>query len=114
MSISHFVSEVEKLAHQFFGKDLGGDAALNDIELAVSAGLQYLKTNVPAVVIGLAETVLAGAATGTPWGTLIATLIGAAEAKGVTLLEQSAGVALNFAQSNLIATNTATGAAVNV
>ncbi len=80
-----------------------GHDAVNDIEALAQPGYDYLKTNVPPIAIGLGETLLAGAAVGTPWGTLVAALISSAEAAGVKLLEDAAKVALNTAQNNLIA-----------
>lgn len=74
--------------------------------------LKYIEANGGKAILMLAEGVLAGAAAGTPWATLIASLGTAAEAASIQLVEGAAGVVLNYAQSNLVATGTASGAAV--
>lgn len=76
---------------------------ITDIDKVLEPGIQYLKNNVPAAAITLAEEVLTAAVTGTPWAALGATLIQQAEAKGITLAEEAAKAALNAAQNNLIA-----------
>lgn len=107
MSITHLKNEILKLFFEFENNAPASvNHAITDVEQAVSAGLQFLKDNVPATVIALGEEVLAGAVAGTPWGALVSSLVAAAESKGVALLESAASVALNFAQSNLIATGT--------
>lgn len=91
-----FRKAVENALHDFLHTTYG----------AVKPGLDYLKANVPDEAIKLAEALLASAVAGTPWATLIATLITQAEAAGIKLAEQAATVALNSAQNNLIATGT--------
>lgn len=76
---------------------------VTDIDTAISPAVKYLEANVPAEAITLAESILAGAVTGTPWATLTATLLSQAEAQGITLAENAAKIVLNTAQSNIIA-----------
>lgn len=63
--------------------------------------LDYIEKNGGEAALKLAEGVLAGAATGTPWAALIAALIPAAEAAGITLAEGAASIVLNIAKANL-------------
>lgn len=69
--------------------------------------LDYVEKNGGAAVIQLAEGVLAGAAAGTPWATLISELIPAAEAAGIQLAEGAASIILNLAKANLDAKTSA-------
>lgn len=63
--------------------------------------LDFVEQNGGSMILALAESVLAGAAVGTPWATLIAQLIPAAEKAGITLAEQTASIILNLAKANL-------------
>lgn len=63
--------------------------------------LDYVEKNGGAAVLKIAEGVLAGAVAGTPWVTLIAGLIPAAEAAGITIGEGAASIILNIAKANL-------------
>lgn len=93
MKIKEIINYVQNLFH----------AEVRDIDALIEPGVAYLKANVPPAVIGLAETILSGAAAGTPWATLASALISSAEAAGVALAEGAAKAALNAAQNNLIA-----------
>lgn len=88
------IKEIENFLHTL----------VTDVDTAIQPGVAYLKANVPAEAIKLGEAVLAGAVTGTPWASLVTALISQAEAAGITLAEQAAGIVLNYAQSNLLAT----------
>lgn len=63
--------------------------------------LDFIEKNGGAAIVTLAEGVLAGAIVGTPWATLVAQLIPAAEAAGITLIEEAASIILNIAKANL-------------
>lgn len=68
---------------------------------ACKPALDYVEQNGGEVALGLAETVLVGAMTGTPWKTLIAQLIPVAEQSGIKLAEDAASIILNIAKANL-------------
>lgn len=63
--------------------------------------LDYVEAHGSEAVLALAETVLTGAVAGTPWATLIAQLIPAAEAAGIKIAEDAASIILNVAKANL-------------
>lgn len=63
--------------------------------------LDFVEKNGGAAVLQLAEGVLASAAMGTPWATLISQLIPAAEQAGIKLAEEAASIILNLAKANL-------------
>lgn len=63
--------------------------------------LDYVEANGGAVVLGLAESVLAGAEAGTPWATLIAQLLPIAEQAGINIAEGAASIILNLAKANM-------------
>lgn len=88
--------------HEIFG----------DIETAIEPGIAYLKANVPAEAIKLAEEVITGALAGTSWSVLVQALLAEAEKAGVQLALQAADVALLAGKMNVISTgNTAGNAA---
>lgn len=72
----------------------------------IEPGLVYLEENVPVLALTLARSLLMGAEAGTPWPSLVSSLITSAEAQGIKLTEEAATVALNTSQNNLIATGT--------
>lgn len=63
--------------------------------------LDYVESNGGAAALQLAEGILAGAIAGTPWATLVAQLIPAAEAAGIAIAEGAASIILNLAKANL-------------
>lgn len=69
--------------------------------------LDYVEANGGKAVLLLAEGVLTGVASGTPWGAIVASLVAAAEAQGITLAQGTASVILNLAKANLDAKNAA-------
>lgn len=81
---------------------------LHSLVSDLKPALDYAESKGGAAVLQLAETVLAGAIAGTPWATLIAALIPAAEKAGIALLEGDASIILNLAKANLDAKTAAT------
>lgn len=79
-----------------------------EIVTYATPAINYIEANGGKAVLALAETVLTGAAAGTPWAVLEAALVPAAETAGITLLEGAAGTILNFAKANLAAQGTPT------
>lgn len=79
--------------------DLVNHAEHDVVEFATPA-ISYLSKNGGKVALALAEQVLASAVAGTPWADNIKTLIQAAEAQGLTLVENAASAALNVAKAN--------------
>lgn len=94
---TQFFKDVENFFHNLLNH---ADKEL--VEYAMPA-LDYLKANGGKAILLLAEGVLSGAATGTPWGELSASLLTAAESAGVALAEGAASSVLNFAKANLVA-----------
>lgn len=90
------------------------NSAQTEIMDYATPAIKYIEANGGKAVLSLAEGVLAGAVAGTPWATLSAALVASAETQGIQLAEGAAGVVLNYAQSNMAVTGTATGAAVPV
>lgn len=93
-------------AAQNFWHAIVHDTQKDVIEYATPA-IEYIEKNGGKVVLTLAEGVLTGLASGTPWGTIIASLIATAETQGISLAEGAAGIILNMAKSNLDAKNAA-------
>ncbi len=87
MNVQSFIKTLENWFHSL----------VSDLKPA----LDYAESKGGQAVLQLAEGVLAGAAVGTPWVTLIAGLIPAAEQAGITLLEGDASIILNLAKANL-------------
>ncbi len=83
---------------------------VDDAESELAPILALAKTKGVTEGIQIGETVLAGAATGTPWATLTASFVAELAKEGVQLAEQVASAVLNLAQANLLA-KTATPAA---
>ena|ERR1700761_1972955 len=94
---TEFIKSIENFFHDFVNH---ADKEL--VEYATPA-LDYLKANGGKAVLLLAEGVLSGAASGTPWATLAASLLTAAEQEGIALAEGAASSVLNFAKANLAA-----------
>lgn len=94
---SAFLKSVENYWH-----DLLNHADKEIIEYATPA-LDYIKANGGKAILLLAEGVLSGAAAGTPWAALSASLLVAAEQEGIALAEGAASSVLNFAKTNLAA-----------
>lgn len=70
------------------------------VEYATPA-IEYISKNGGKVILSLAEAVLAAEMAGTPWATIINTLIASAESQGITLAEGAASIILNMAKANL-------------
>lgn len=96
MNIAELTKVIQNSIHDFFHSAYG----------IIKPGLDYLKANVPDEAIKLAEEALKAAVAGTPWAALVDELIKLAEGENISLKPESATVALNLAQNNLIATGT--------
>lgn len=102
---SEFLKEIENDLHALVDKVKSATVTVvTDVDTEIQPGIAYLKANVPAAAIKIGESILAAEIAGTPWASLVTMLITQAEASGITLAEQAAGIALNYAQSNLLAT----------
>ncbi len=88
----------------------------NEGHAIVSASISYIEKNGLQAVYGLATALLTGAATGTPWATLMASLLAQAETAGITIAKGAESIVLGQAQADLIAAGTliapSTGAVV--
>lgn len=68
-----------------------------------TATLNYIKTNGLTDLYNIALALLAGAATGTPWATIGATVVSQGEAAGITIAKGAESIVLAMAQADLIA-----------
>ena len=100
------IKEIENFLHGLLQK-----TEVEVVDYATPA-IKFIEANGGKAVLSLAEAILAGAVAGTPWSVLTASLLTSAEAQGIQLAEGAANVVLNYAQSNLLVTGAATGAAV--
>ena len=75
--------------------------AEQDVVAFATPAIAVIAQNGGKILLGLAEQVLNAEIAGTPWKDNIAALISAAEAQGLTLLENAASAALNMAKANL-------------
>lgn len=94
---SLFVKKIENFFH-----DLVNSTEAEIVTYATPA-IQYIEANGGKAVLALAEAALAGAAAGTPWATVSATLVTSAEQAGIQLAEGAAGAILNFAKATMVA-----------
>lgn len=90
---------------------------LSELYVALEPGLTYIEKNVPADLIKIAEAVLGAAVTGTPWATILSSVLSQAEnagldlAKGAVSAEEAATGALSAAQLNILGNGTSAGTA---
>jgi hypothetical protein len=74
-----------------------------DVEAAGTSAVSYIKTNLLTELYTLGKSLLLGAATGTSWATLAATLLAQGEAAGLTIAKGAETIVLAQAQADLIA-----------
>ena len=74
-----------------------------DAEAIGSAALAYIKSNALSDLYAIAKSALLGAATGTPWATVAATVVSQGEAAGITIAKGAETIVLAQAQADLIA-----------
>jgi hypothetical protein len=101
-----FIKDIENFLHNLVSSTEA------EIVAYATPAIKFIEANGGTAILALAEGVLAGAVAGTPWATLAASLVTQAEAAGIQLAEGAASVVLNYAQSNMQVSGTATGAAV--
>jgi hypothetical protein len=75
----------------------------SDVESIGSSALTYIKTNGLTDLYQIAIAALAGAATGTPWATISATVVSQGEAAGISIAKGAETIVLAQAQADLIA-----------
>lgn len=92
------LKQIENWFHGLFTK------AEADLINYTTPAMKYIEENGGKEILKIAEGILAGAIAGTPWSTLMASLATQATTAGIQLAEGAAGVVLNTAQSNMIAT----------
>ncbi len=89
---------------------LKGTATVQKVETDVVAigtsALNYIKNNALTDLYNIALAVLTGAATGTPWATLGATVVTQGEAAGIAIEKGAESIVLAQAQADLIAAGT--------
>ena len=75
----------------------------SDVESIGSSALAYIKTNGLTDLYQIAIAALTGAATGTPWTTIGATVVSQGETAGITIAKGAETIVLAQAQADLIA-----------
>lgn len=83
-----------------------GSAAVADVKSDAVTLEQWVVTNGYPLIMQDALAAITGMLTGTPWATLVSSLIATAVSQGKTLEAGAAQVALNLAQSQLIVSGT--------
>ena len=78
-------------------------AVETDAEAIGASALAYIKSNALASLYQIALSVLTGAATGTPWATIGATVVSQGEAAGITIAKGAESIVLAQAEADLIA-----------
>lgn len=76
------------------------------VEAIGSSALAYIKSNGLTDLYQIALSVLAGAATGTPWATIGATVVSQGETAGISIAKGAEGIVIAQAQADLIAQGT--------
>lgn len=74
-----------------------------DVEAIGTAAFNFIKTNGLQDLYQIALSVLAGAATGTPWATIGATVVSQGEAASIAIAKGAESIVLAQAQADLIA-----------
>lgn len=95
MSLESIKKDIQNLFHSLVHE------TSDEVIAYATPAIQYIEKNGGKVILTLAEGVLSGLVAGTPWATIIASLVAAAEAQGITLAEGAASIILNMAKSNL-------------
>lgn len=100
-----FVTEVKALLAKF-----EANTEVQTIETDVKAigvsALNFIKTNGLTDLYNIALSVLAGAATGTPWASIGATVVSQGETAGITIAKGAESIVIAQAQADLIAQGT--------
>lgn len=99
--INWLETELNKLKSNSIVETVETDA----VAIGTSA-LAYIKTNGLTDLYQIAMSVLTGAATGTPWATIGATVVSQGEAAGISIAKGAESVVLAQAQADLIAAGT--------
>ncbi len=81
-------------------------AVENDVKAAGSAALAYIEKNGLQDLYQIALTVVGAAATGTPWGTVLATVVSTAVTDGKAIEAGAVAVVTAQAQADLVAAGT--------
>jgi hypothetical protein len=82
------------------------ETAETDVIAIGQSALGYIKTNGLTDLYKIAMSVLAGAATGTPWTTTLATVVTQGEAAGISIAKGAEAVVVAQAQADMIAAGT--------
>lgn len=98
-------TELKKLFSAFQAKEAPIEQeVIADVKAIGGAAITYIETNGLQAAYDIAKALLAGAATGTPWATLGATLLAQLEAAGISIAKGAEAIILGQAQADLIAT----------
>lgn len=104
--MTNILSEIEADAEALLAK-IKGNAVVKTVEEDAkaigSSALAYIKANGGTALYNIAMSVLVGAATGTPWATVGATVVTQAEAAGISIAKGAESVVLAQAQADLVA-----------
>lgn len=100
------ITDIEEDFDALVAKIKGSTTAtviVQDGDAIGSATLTFIKTNALTDLYNIALAVLAGAATGTPWAELGATVVSQGEAAGIAIAKGAEAIVLGQAQVDLIA-----------
>jgi hypothetical protein len=102
MSLAHLIAEIESVVTKWKAVPVVG-TVVEDVEAAGQSALAYIKANALTDAYKIATAALLGAATGTPWATLAATVVAQVEAAGIAIAKGAETIVLAQAQADLIA-----------
>jgi hypothetical protein len=103
------ITDIEEDVDALVAKIKGSTAAtvvVQDAEAIGSATLAYIKNNGLTDLYNIALAALTGAATGTSFATVAATVVTQGEAAGITIAKGAEGIVLAQAQADLVAAGT--------
>ena len=104
---SALVTELKALLAKFEGEvEPVAEEVKADAEAIGASALSYIKTNGLQDLYGIAKSVLAGIAIGTPWATVLAAVVTQGEAAGIAIAKGAEAVVVAQAQADLIAAGT--------
>lgn len=96
------IAEIKALVAKFEGNPVVKEV-VTDIEDIGASSLNFIKTQGLADLYQIALAALAGAATGTPWAQIGATVIVQGEQAGIQIVKGAEAIVLAQAQADLIA-----------
>lgn len=99
---NEFVTELKALIAKFETAPVV-QTVETDVKAIAGAAWAYIKSNGLTDLIGIAESALAGAATGTPYTAILATVVTQGKAAGLQIEQGAEAIVVAQAQADLIA-----------